>query len=284
MTYKTIVTIIPDAETGARVLDTAILVGSKNDSHIIAVHAEPSAAAYATPIGFPDAGVLETNIEEGRERARELKEKMTEKARAAGVSLEWRDMESFIGDSAVAALSSAYCADLVIAGQPEPGNAAAPADDVEALLFEGGRPVLFVPYAARMPSNIGRVLVAWNGTREAARATFDALPFLREADKVEVFTVDPPNNADQSSAVAGAEIAAVLARHGVEVSVEIADFGRRAGFRHHREPSGRYTGRHAGDGRLFPLASFRAPFRRRDAYRAQVDARHHADVALIRRR
>ena len=220
MTYKTIVTIIPDAETGARVLDTAILVGSKNDSHIIAVHAEPSAAAYATPIGFPDAGVLETNIEEGRERARELKEKMTEKARAVGVSLEWRDMESFIGDSAVAALSSAYCADLVIAGQPEPGNAAAPADDVEALLFEGGRPVLFVPYAARMPSNIGRVLVAWNGTREAARATFDALPFLREADKVEVFTVDPPNNADQSSAVAGAEIAAVLARHGVEVSVE----------------------------------------------------------------
>ncbi|MFP1631258.1 universal stress protein [Zhengella sp. ZM62] len=220
MTYKTIVTIIPDAETGARVLDTAILVGSKNDSHIIAVHAEPSAAAYATPIGFPDAGVLETNIEEGRERARELKDRMTEKARAAGVSLEWRDMESFIGDSAVAALSSAYCADLVIAGQPEPGNAAAPADDVEALLFEGGRPVLFVPYAARMPSNIGRVLVAWNGTREAARATFDAMPFLREADKVEVFTVDPPTNADQSGAVAGAEIAAVLARHGVDVTVE----------------------------------------------------------------
>ena len=220
MTYKTIVTIIPDAETGARVLDTAILVGSKNDSHIIAVHAEPSAAAYATPIGFPDAGVLETNIEEGRERARELKERMTEKARAAGVSLEWRGMEGFIGDSAVAALSSAYCADLVIAGQPEPGNAAAPADDVEALLFEGGRPVLFVPYAARMPSSIGRVLVAWNGTREAARATFDAMPFLREADKVEVFTVDPPTNADQSGAVAGAEIAAVLARHGVDVTVE----------------------------------------------------------------
>lgn len=220
MTYKTIVTIIPDAETGVRVLDTAIMVAGKHDSHVIAVHAEPSAAAYATPIGFPDAGVLETNIEEGRERAQELKEKMTEKARAAGVSLEWRDMESFIGDSAVAALSSAYCADLVIAGQPEPGNAAAPADDVEALLFEGGRPVLFVPYTARMPSSIGRVLVAWNGTREAARATFDALPFLREAGTVEVFTVDPPNNADQSGAVAGAEIAAVLARHGVEVTVE----------------------------------------------------------------
>ena len=57
MTYKTIVTIIPDAETGARVLDTAILVGSKNDSHIIAVHAEPSAAAYVTPIGFPSKSI-----------------------------------------------------------------------------------------------------------------------------------------------------------------------------------------------------------------------------------
>ncbi len=53
MTYKTIVTIIPDAQTGTRVLDTAILVASKNDSHIIAVHAEPSAAAYATRSASP---------------------------------------------------------------------------------------------------------------------------------------------------------------------------------------------------------------------------------------
>ena len=33
--------------------------------------------------------------------------------------------------------------------------------------------------------------LAWNGSREAARAAFDALPFIMEADETEMLVVDP---------------------------------------------------------------------------------------------
>ncbi len=220
MTFKTIVAIMPDFGVAARVMDAAAPIARMFDAHIIGVHAEPSAAAFATPIGFPEAGVLEINIEENRARAEELRLKITEKARQEGLSFDWRSMESFIGDSAVSALSSAHCADLVIAGQPDPDNTASIANDVEALIFDSGRPVLFVPYAATIPQSFKRVLIAWNGTKESARATFDAMPFLKLAKTVEVFTVDPPSGPDQSAPMAGAEIAAVLARHGINVVTE----------------------------------------------------------------
>ena len=36
-----------------------------------------------------------------------------------------------------------------------------------------------------------RIVIGWNGSKEAARAVFDALPLLKEADDVEVLVVDP---------------------------------------------------------------------------------------------
>jgi hypothetical protein len=36
-----------------------------------------------------------------------------------------------------------------------------------------------------------KVLVAWNGRREAARAVFDALPILERAKEVRVVWADP---------------------------------------------------------------------------------------------
>ncbi len=58
-----------------------------------------------------------------------------------------------------------------------------------------------------------------NGSREATRATFDALPFLKQATSVEIFSVVDSEAADASKALAGGEIAAALARHGVNVTV-----------------------------------------------------------------
>lgn len=87
---------------------------------------------------------------------------------------------------------------------------------IEKVLFGSGRPVLVVPpghsaFAAR------HVMVAWDGSAQAARAVHDAMPFLQAAETIEVACVvgerDLPNN------LAGAEIAPHLARHGAAVTV-----------------------------------------------------------------
>jgi nucleotide-binding universal stress UspA family protein len=61
-------------------------------------------------------------------------------------------------------------------------------DLVEAALFGGGRPIVFVPPTTPVvPSN--RIVVAWDGTRSAVRAVRDALPLLVKSREVLVISV-----------------------------------------------------------------------------------------------
>jgi nucleotide-binding universal stress UspA family protein len=111
--------------------------------------------------------------------------------------------------------------DLVVAAQPAEGMVS----DLDDVLFDGGRPVLFVPWVSKAYKPIKRVLIGWNGTREASRAVFDALPLLKQAEEVEVFSVNPKDSRSQSAAMTGAEIAASLARHGLKVSANTEESG-----------------------------------------------------------
>ena len=66
-------------------------------------------------------------------------------------------------------------ADLVVVGQTSPGAAeGSAAVHPESLIFGSGRPVLVVPHSGPVEVIGERVLVAWNGSREAARAVADA--------------------------------------------------------------------------------------------------------------
>jgi nucleotide-binding universal stress UspA family protein len=83
----------------------------------------------------------------------------------------------------------------------------------EELALSIGRPVLVVPRYGTFPALGDHVLVAWNASREAARAVNDALPFLRRAQRVTVLSVDPGDHPDQR--IPSADITLHLARHGV---------------------------------------------------------------------
>jgi nucleotide-binding universal stress UspA family protein len=88
---------------------------------------------------------------------------------------------------------------------------------IEATLFESGRPILIVPrnHPTGFPKH---VLIAWDGSARAARAVADALPFLKAAEDVEIFTI--VGEKDLSNSVPGAELAPRLAHHGIRVSVK----------------------------------------------------------------
>lgn len=87
---------------------------------------------------------------------------------------------------------------------------------IEAVLFESGRPVIVVPPGVTTFQG-ARILVAWDGSARAARAVGDALPLLRRAEQVEVVSV--VGEKDLSTSVPGAELAPLLAAHGVAVTV-----------------------------------------------------------------
>src|SRR5690606_31082519 len=145
-----------------------------------------------------------------QERAEKLQGLFLKRVEGSGLSFEWRSLETFSGDSGLSGISTVGAADLLVAAQCESGGVGDA--EVGSLVYDAGRPVLVVPHAGPVVTTFKTVLLAWNGTREAARAAFDALPFIVAADKTEVFVVDPPDNQDDDG-TAGSEIAAALARH-----------------------------------------------------------------------
>jgi nucleotide-binding universal stress UspA family protein len=73
--------------------------------------------------------------------------------------------------------------------------------------------VLVVPYVGRYPA-IGRnVVITWKPVRESARAAFDALPILKQAEQVQILEID--EGARRNGASADSTIAVALARHGI---------------------------------------------------------------------
>ena len=79
--------------------------------------------------------------------------------------------------------------DLTVVGQPD-RDKSAPVEVVdEGVLFESGRPVIFVPYIQKAGLKLDRVMVCWDGSRAATRAIADALPFLQKAKQVEIVIV-----------------------------------------------------------------------------------------------
>jgi nucleotide-binding universal stress UspA family protein len=135
------------------------------------------------------------------------------------VSGEWRVGSGY--PSAIAALHGRY-SDLIVLGQPDPDDAPRVPfrPRPEEVAFGVGRPILIVPYAGSW-SEIGRrVLVGWDGSREATRAINDAMPLLAAARSVTVISVDPSNGPSGHGEIPGADIALHLARHGVRASIE----------------------------------------------------------------
>lgn len=64
----------------------------------------------------------------------------------------------------------------------------------ESVLFESGKPVLLIPPKWRNASLGKRILIAWDGSRTAARAVSDAERFLAQAEQVSLFTVECGTN------------------------------------------------------------------------------------------
>ncbi len=126
----------------------------------------------------------------------------------------------------------ARASDLVIVGQPDPSpndpGAIPYGTDVlpQELALQAGRPVLAVPHQGIFTDLGRRVLVAWNGKREAARATHDAMPLLKGAESVVLLRIGPEKKG-RTSLEDGADL---LRRHGIRVeAVAAEDTGLKVG-------------------------------------------------------
>jgi nucleotide-binding universal stress UspA family protein len=143
-----------------------------------------------------------------------------ELAAAHGVALEVRRESGSVDRLPAIVAHHARRADLTIVGLPDPqGHGADDALLAEAAFMDSGRPALVVPAGSTRSIPPGRALVAWDGSREAARATGDALPLLRLTQAVTVLVVGGHDASVETGAAPGVGIAAHLSRHGIKAEV-----------------------------------------------------------------
>jgi nucleotide-binding universal stress UspA family protein len=138
-------------------------------------------------------------------------------ARAASILSETRIVESSMAGVATRFAHIARRFDLSVVAQAKPEADGPEALIVEQALFDSGRPVLVVPYIQSAPFKADRVMLCWDGSRSAAHAAGDAIPFLSRAKAVEIFIVE--SGKLKSDEVPGADIARHLARHNRNVSI-----------------------------------------------------------------
>lgn len=139
-----------------------------------------------------------------------------DRLRREDVEGEWRLVE---GDTPTTLALHARYSDLAVIGQPNPYDRRQDAGrhaTIVTPLLSCGRPILAVPFAGDCSVLGEQVLVAWNASREAARAVNDAMPILERAKKVTILAVNPQQGIAGHGDVPAADIALHLARHGVK--------------------------------------------------------------------
>ena len=166
-------------------------------------------------MGAPIGGGL---AEDAEERQRVAAVKQAFEQRAAGLNSEWRSADDS-GPTAIGTIGRAY--DLIV--MPQPGALPKMPESVfETALFDSGRPVLVVPQG--FSGMVGkRILFAWNGSTESARAISLAMPVLSGAESIDVLSVDGALVPGPSAA----EIAESLRSHGLNVTSQHVKPGTR---------------------------------------------------------
>lgn len=145
----------------------------------------------------------------------DLVRRAEEKSRAEAARLEALVTEAgasctvtriYAGAAADRAAAMARRHDLaVLPWAPETGH-----DMATALIFGAGRPVLIVPVGTQARA-VDHLAVAWDGSRVAARALWDALALLPEGARVTLLTVTDEKAVEDGAAAA---MAAALTRRG----------------------------------------------------------------------
>lgn len=216
MAFKDILVHVDNTPQCRERLAAAALLAQAAEAHLIAlnVRTRPLLPPFIAAQYQPEIDRIRESFNE--DAAREARTLFDALRPAAGVTTEWRDVNGEVVDTV--ALQARY-ADLTVIGQ------GAPLDQgerplVDSLILDVGRPVLVIPDAGHFPTIGQRVLVAWNGSREATRAVHDALPLLKGAQRVHVIAVNPHGGMAGHGDIPGADICLHLSRHGVNAICE----------------------------------------------------------------
>lgn len=225
MSMATVLATLDGGGSDAAAVEAALHLGQRFGARVDLLHVEPDVTTAVPIVGEGMSGaaveqIMKSLQDEAQSRAKAAQELFESRCvkkklpiaepdgplQAGKFSVSFRHV---VGRQEEEVVRRGRLADLVVVARPPVGEDAEGTPDFDAALFDTGRPVLLVP--SKPVSDLGEtVAVAWNHSREAARAVAAALPFLAKAKKVLVLTAREVENAPEPS-----ELVRYLGGHGV---------------------------------------------------------------------
>ncbi|WP_310474824.1 universal stress protein [Sandarakinorhabdus sp.] len=199
-----------DGQSGR--LAVALDVVQQTGGHLICVQVTPVEAYVVDPYGgmFGMAALIDTLHYQDKT----LRLAIEARLNCSGVAWDWRSHD---GNLVETLIDQSMLADLVVLSQPtaqQRRGGRQPHAIVGDVVMYTRCPVLMVPQGMERLDLAGPVVVAWNGSAEAAHALRLALPLLQRATAVHLVEVS-----DDVPGLAAREAAQWLSRHGVAADV-----------------------------------------------------------------
>ena len=222
MSYKTILVHLNDERRLPGLLRAAAGLAERQHAHLIGLSVVPPVIHTVSEIDIAIPALIEAHRDAYKLQEARMKtafEKATQDSAAPGsFTAEWRSLDAYhLASASQMIMPLARAANLIIASQADPDwEGTVMLDFPDMLATDSGRPVLIIPNKSKATFTAKRILVAWNGRREATRAVFDAIPILKNAEEVKVMWIDPQDSNDTAGDLPAADLCAALARHGVK--------------------------------------------------------------------
>ncbi len=217
MSYRSILTYVDASSSSKSGLESAIGITRQFDAHltVMAMGYNPNVPVYA--YGEVATSVVADFFERASKDSSDNLATAEAAIKAAGILGDAVPKVCLHGTLAREIGEHAQFADLIVMSPPYEKDAPRTAGDAfEGALLDGNAAVLVCPPGATEIAT-DNILIAWNGTREALRAIRRALPFLKQANAVEILMI----RSVKSESDPGERLAVMLSRHGVSAEIQI---------------------------------------------------------------
>jgi nucleotide-binding universal stress UspA family protein len=218
---KDIVVNLSLGDNGGVVANYAVSVAEAFNAHLAGVAFVFDPIVPVSGTGYVPPEVIDTQVADNQASSKSAIDRFNAAASRAGISSEPISSNASAAGSGEKFARITRRFDLAIVGQSDPEANSIEEIIAENTLFESGRPMIVVPYIQKAPLKLDFVMVCWDGSRPAARAIADAMPFLEKAKRVELVIVT--NDSGKKDEIEGADMGQHLARHGLNVEVKRID-------------------------------------------------------------
>ena len=199
-----------DTNCSNRITSTAKLCNQLG-AHLAGLYCYRMMKVHPYPYTYLPDSAFNTMDEIARQQRDEVKALFIEKSDAEGISGEFRSVDDQL--SSALSVQSRYADLLVVPGRYGKNSNVNHEFQLAEILPISACPVLVLPEDQPAPTRLPkRILVAWNGSHESARALSLAMPILEQAEQIDIVSV-------ASNEAEATDIAKHIAHHGIKVNV-----------------------------------------------------------------